>query len=118
MNPREIHEYEAATYCLFNLVASIFVHAIPLVECNNKCRSGFEHITQQMQVLFDDTFMCIKHKHNHMSVLNGLQGFNDGKFFDCLNGLATFADASRIDKRIVLAPSFKRNVDTVARGAG
>src|SRR5688572_19983698 len=71
-----------------------------------------------MQVLFDDTLMRIQHKYYYMSVLNGLQGFDDGKLFNGFSGLAALADACRVDKRIVLAATFKRDVDTVACGAG
>src|SRR5688572_14078024 len=118
MNAGEIHEYEAAADRLLDLVACVFVHAVPLVERDDQGASGLENVTQQMQVLFDDAFTCVEHKHYYMSVLNSLQRFNDGKFFDGLRSLATLADARGIDECIVLAPPFKWNVDAVACGAG
>src|SRR5688500_6928898 len=92
MNTREHHKYEATPYRLFDPVARIFIHAIPFVKRDDQCATSFENITEQMQVLFDDTLMRIQHEYYYMSVLNGLQGFDDGKLFNGFSGLAALAD--------------------------
>ncbi len=70
-----------------------------------------------MKVLLDDSRARINHQHDHVGVLNRLQGFHYREFFDRLARFTALANARCIDKRVAFVAALERNINAIAGGS-
>ena len=114
----EVDEEQPALQLLLHVVAFGRFHAVPLVQRDDQRTAGFQHETEQIEVVLDHALAGIHDEHHHVGVLDGLQGLDHRELLDGLEDLAAPAHAGGVDQRVLFVVALERDVDAVARGAG
>ena len=70
-----------------------------------------------MQILFNQTFVGVNHQHHNISVINCLEGFNNGEFLNRQFNIFAFANTGGVDQRVLFAVTFVIDINAVASGA-
>src|SRR5690606_31224042 len=80
--------------------------------------AGVEHETEHVQVLLDNAGTGIQHQNTNVAILNGLQGFDNGKLLGRFNNVFTPAHPGGVDQCVILAVALVGDINTVTGGTG
>ena len=113
-----VKKIQAALNLLLYLGPIVRVHAIPFVDRNHQGTACIQNKTNQMQVLIHQPFPGVDNQDDHMGIVDGLKGFNDGELLHHFTDVFAPAHTRCIDQRVLVIHAFERDINAVSGGTG
>ena len=100
-------------------LALFVVEVVPFVDGDDEGAAAAGDFAEEVRVLFAHAFVRVQHEDDDVGALDGVQGFDDGEFFDFVVHPRLAADAGGVNQGEAVALCvFVGDGDGVARGAG
>ena len=110
-------ERELAVEQRTRLVALVLALPVPLVDRDDQCTAGLEHVPEHGGVLFGHALPGVEHHHGYFAVLDGLQRLEHAELLDGLLDLRAASQAGGVHQPVALAVALQVDGDRIAGGA-